>query len=169
MSLALCLRFDRQTSEAIERIWHALAEASVSSDMLQLGYAPHLTLVVAEEASAIDFAPTMAQIAEHVPASILLGEARSFPGSQVVYLSSDADLSDLQRLATAPLPPSSLHEHYRSGAWTPHVTLQTHGETDRALSVVQENWRPLAAIPVALDLITFPPVGVRSTVDLGRL
>ena len=118
MGVALCLRFDRQTTEKVEGLWRELADAGMSSDMLGLGYPPHLTLVMTnDDVSAGDVASWPAGLAGHVPEVVRLGAARSFPGTQVVYLNCEGDLAalrHLQRVAADAVPADAIHEHYRA-------------------------------------------------------
>lgn len=169
MSFALCLRFDRDTTETVEQIWRALEQARVSSDMLELGYPPHLTLIVtSDEADVGDLVRSLTMLASRVPATVELGEARMFEASEVAYLACNGELADLQRRAAELVPSGTLHEHYRPGAWTPHVTLQTRGDAARAVAVAGEHWQPRLAVPVALDLVAFPPVAVHASVAIGQ-
>jgi 2'-5' RNA ligase len=167
MDFALCLRFDRDTTEAVERVWRSLAEAGVSSDMLELGYPPHLTLIVAsDEADVANLARSLPRFAGHVPEQIELGGPRAFPNSDVAYLTCGSNLKELQRQVAALVPSDIVHEHYRSDIWTPHVTLQTRGDATRAVAIAAEHWQPLEAVPVALDLVSFPPVAVHTSVPI---
>jgi 2'-5' RNA ligase len=142
MALALCLRFDRDTTAAVERLWRALAEAGVSSDMLELGYPPHLTLIVAGiEADVANLARSLSRLAGHVPEQIELGEPRAFPNSDVVYLACRSNLRELQLQVAALVPSDILHEHYRPDIWTPHVTLQTRGDAALAVAIAGDHWQ----------------------------
>jgi 2'-5' RNA ligase len=137
--------------------------------MVELGYQPHLTLIVtgnSEGAGALERA--LATIAGHVPSLVALGLVRAFPASEVVYLECAGGLQALQRLAADVLPLSMLHEHYRPETWTPHVTLQTRGDTARALAVVRERWNPREATLVTLEVISFPPATVRSSLPIRQ-
>lgn len=171
MGAALCLRFGHTTAQAIERIWQDLANANVSTDMLRQGYPPHLTLLLMDDAApAAAFVPELERLSLVAPPSLTLGEPRHFPQSEVVYLSCAGDLValfELQRLAANVVPLDAIHEHYRPGAWTPHVTLQTTGDTARSLEIARANWRsPHVATPAALDALTFSPIEVVGSVSL---
>lgn len=172
MSVALCLRLDRTATQAVERIWQELAASGVSTDMLELGYPPHLTLVVTnDDAQAETLEFELKRIASEAAAGITLGEPRTFPQSEVVYLSCEGDLAPLfhlQRLVAACMPDNLLHEHYRSTTWTPHVTLQTTGDAKRAMALASDLWRgPLPATFAQIDVVRFPPVQILASVALA--
>jgi 2'-5' RNA ligase len=164
VAIGVCLRFDEQTTELVEQIWRSLG-----SDILQLGYPPHLTLIVAnDEVDVGVLVRALPQIAHHVPASVELGGPRAFPGPEVAYLECRGDLGPLHRLVADLVPHDALHEHYRPETWTPHVTLQTKGDVRRALAVAVQEWRVCDAMPIAVDLLTFPPVAVHASVSVGQ-
>jgi 2'-5' RNA ligase len=163
-AIAVCLRFDEQTTGLVEQIWRSLG-----SDMLDLGYPPHLTLIIANDYAEVgDLVQALPRIAGRVPALVELGNPRAFPNSEVTYLPCSGDLSALHQLVADLVPFHTLHEHYRPETWTPHVTLQTRGNTGRALDVAGDGWLGLDAVPVALELITFPPVAVHSSLSVGQ-
>jgi hypothetical protein len=49
MGLAVSLLFDGATTARVRSLWDRLGEAGISTSMLDLGYAPHLTLTVMED------------------------------------------------------------------------------------------------------------------------
>lgn len=164
MAIAVCLRFDEQTEALVEQLWRALG-----SDMLQLGYPPHLTLVVvSDEVDLGVLLHALPRIASHVPASVELGEPRMFPGTEVIYLPCSGELRPLHKLVADLVPRDLVHEHYRPETWTPHVTLQTKGDAGRTLALAAVEWRACDAVPVALDLLSFPPVAVYASLSIGQ-
>jgi hypothetical protein len=105
------------------------------------------------------------------PTQIMLGEPRTFAGTEIVYLSCEAApdlLSFHSRLASA-LPTDSIHEHYRVGTWTPHVALQIRGDVERSLALVRRLWTGKVATPAHLDLVSFPPIVVTQSVKVGAI
>jgi len=168
MAVALSLLFDAGTSDVIERIWRALSAAEISSDMLDLGYPPHLTLVVADDEALLPaFAGSLNDLAPLVPRQVRLGGVSGFPGTSVVYLECDGDLADVHRAAADCVPLESIRPYYRPGAWTPHVTLQTAGDPVAAAAVAKAHWSGgMVAVPVRLELAAFVPVEVKDGVNL---
>lgn len=169
MALALSLLFDAAPNAAVERIWQDLAASGISSDMLDLGYPPHLTLVVADDEALLPtFAAALADLAPLVPRQLRLGEVNGFAGTSVVYIACDGDLAEVHRAAAACVPLESIRPYYRPGAWTPHVTLQTAGDPVAASRLAKTHWRAgMSAVPVRLELAAFVPVKVQDGVDLA--
>ena len=171
MALALSLRFDAETSAAVRRLWQELADAGISSDMLDLGYPPHLTLLVMDdEQLAAMLAPALASLAPFAPPDLRLGEVDTFARTDVVYLGVDGDLTGLRELhgrAAELVPEESLRPYYRPPSWTPHVTLQTTGNAPHAVDLLRRCWEAgRAAVPTRLELATFVPVEVGEGIDL---
>jgi 2'-5' RNA ligase len=160
MALALALLFDDETTAAVERIWSELAAAGISRDMLDLGYPPHLTLTVVEDETwRPQLEEALGRVARLVPRQLGLAEATIFPGTSVTYLAVDGDLRSLHKVATAGLFRDDVRVHYRSEDWTPHLTLQTTGDAAAGLKIAKGSWRVRrASRPVALELVSFPPV-----------
>lgn len=164
MAVAVCMRFDGQMTALVEQLWRALG-----SDLLELGYPPHLTLVVvSDEADAGGLHRALPQIAGQVPGLIEIGDVRVFPDTDVVYLECRSDLRALHRLVADLVPVGAIHEHYRPETWVPHVTLQTKGDPASAMAVAGAGWRACDAVPVALDLVTFPPVAVLASASVDQ-
>jgi 2'-5' RNA ligase len=171
MALALSLLFDAETTAAVRRLWRALAVAGISSDMLDLGYPPHMTLLVMDdEQLATLLTPALAKLSTLAPSSLRLGGVSTFAQTEVVYLGCDGDetqLRELHRLAAVLLSEESVRPHYRPRSWTPHVTLQTAGDASRALNLMRSRWQAgRIAVPVRLELATFVPVHVGEGIDL---
>lgn len=171
MAFALCLRFDAETEAAVAAVWQALAEGGVSNDMLRLGYAPHLSLVV------LDDEPPLAVVEAAFDAvggarafSVQLGGVGRFAGTPIVWLAVDGGmvLGDLHRRLLGHLPIEQVREHYRAEAWVPHVTLQMDGEAGRALAIAGKLWPEVRPARVfGLELVQFPPVAALKSVGLA--
>ncbi len=168
MALALSLHFDATASRAVRGIWSALAAAGVSRDMLDLGYPPHVTLLVLDdETHAKRLQAGLGELAPLVPHELQLAEVRQFPENSVVWIECLGDLAPLHRVAADLVPPESINPHYRPGAWTPHMTLQVAGDARRALELARPAWRPTSAFPVKLEVASFPPPLALGGVDVG--
>jgi proline iminopeptidase len=169
VALALSLLFDSEASLAVRGIWSALAEAGVSSDMRDLGYPPHVTLLVTDDESLADRLNTgLAALASLVPESLELRNIRQFPDSPVVWIECLGALKALHEAAAALVPLESIRPHYQPGAWTPHVTLQTLGDPVRAIDVARDNWQPgVTAHPFQLEVAGFVPVVPLKGIDVG--
>ena len=171
MALAVSLLFDDASTRAVEGLWQALAVAGISRDMLDLGYPPHVTLVVVDDETLeapLRRALTLAD-GQRVM-QMRLGPVRRFEGTDIVWLAADGgvDLVALQRQVAATVPLETIRPHYRSGQWTPHMTLQTLGDAEAALRLVNPLWpRPGDALATRLELARFLPVEVVAGASLA--
>jgi len=164
MTFAYCLRFDQGTEAAIGALWQVLVAGGGGDDMLQLGYAPHLTL------ATLDGAPSQAVLAAAFEGvsdlsafDLTLGGIEVFAGTAIVWLApaGTPTLAALHDRLLSLLPGALLGEHYRTGQWTPHVTLQMRGDAELAIALSRAAWPgEVSARVVALELVQFPPVTV---------
>ncbi|WP_417308162.1 2'-5' RNA ligase family protein [Devosia sp.] len=170
MALALSVRFDAATSAVVAEVWAAFDQHGISSDMVQLGYPAHVSLLVLDDESlAGELSEGLASLAGKVPASVTLGDVRQFPGTSVVWLECLGELTGLHDAAAAMVPSQKIWPHYRKGSWTPHVTLQVDGDVSRAMDFATANWHPgRTAYPTLLELASFPPVVVLESLALNR-
>jgi 2'-5' RNA ligase len=171
VALALSLLFDSETGAAVDGLWRELADAGISADMLALNYPPHLTLIVMEdEGLARTLEPALASLAPMAPRELTLGDVVTFAKTDVVYIGLDGDLTQLLALHRAVcdlLPADAVRPYYRPGVWTPHVTLQSVGDADRALTLARASWTARRAVTTRLELATFLPVRVGQGIELG--
>ena len=168
MAFAVSLLFNASVADAVSERWHRLVDAGLSRSMLDLGYPPHVTLTVSDHldakvaATALDDAFRRAGQIEIT----LTGIATFGPGSGVCYaaLAPSPELHRLHETVLA-VAGETCRPHYQTGRWTPHCTLAT-GLTDadmtQALDLLARDWRPLAGVFEAADLVEFAPiVGIR--------
>ncbi len=169
MALALSLQFDADASGAVRNVWTALSGSGVSSDMLELGYPPHVTLLVVEDESlAGRLLAALPQLASLCPTSVKLGEVRQFPDTSVVWIECLGDLMALHEAAARLVPLAGIDPHYRPGTWTPHVTLQLTGDVERAMQIARASSPTgLPANVLRLEVVSFPPVQVVGIQDVG--
>ena len=171
MALALSLHFDHATADAVRIVWDALAIAGESRDMLDLGYPPHLTLIVADdEGLAPVLYHALPALAPLVPGRLVLGDIRRFEGTSVVWASYGADLGELTRLHTAAaglLALEAIDPHYRPGSWMPHVTMAVTGVPENLMRVAREAWRPRHDVRTTrLEVARFPPAEALEGIEL---
>ena len=120
MAYAIELLFDKETEAAVQEVWEAVANATDSSFLLDIGARPHVSLAVYEEA---DLASTLEAFgARSLP--VQLASAGAFPGKEgAVFLAPvvTPDLLDLHRRWHEEAPGSA--PLYAPGAWVPHATV----------------------------------------------
>ena len=170
MALALSLVFPDEAVADVRALWRALADAGISRDMLDLGYPPHLTLVVADDDGFEDEMRLALQAAMGRTVTIRLGGAHRFDGTSVVWLACDGGeaLTSLHADIARPLPLEAIRPYYRPGQWTPHMTLQTIGDAKSALALAGKLWQSTPVLRAArLELARFLPVQVLDGVALA--
>lgn len=170
MALALSLVFGDAAVADVRALWQALADAGISRDMLDLGYPPHLTLVVADDDGFEDEMRLALQAAEGHTISIALGGVHRFDGTSVVWLACDGGeaLTALHADIASRLPLQAIRPYYRPGHWTPHMTLQTTGDAEAAMALAGKLWRATPVLRAArLELARFLPVQVLEGVTLA--
>lgn len=168
MALAVSLLLSADLAGAVSQRWDRLADAGLSRSMLELGYAPHVTLAVFDRLDARVVAGALEDVLgrqSRFPVT-LTGIATFGPGSGVCYAAL-APSAELVRLHEAVLDAAGeiCRPHYQVGRWTPHCTLAT-GMADidlaRAHELLLPGW-PLTGTFKAADLVEFVPI-----VDIKR-
>ena len=163
MALAISLVFDAETTRRVDALWRALADAGISRDMLDLGYPPHVTLVVADDDG---LEPQMREAlagALGAALTIKLGPVRRFEGTDITWLAADGgdDLLALHRAVADVLPLDAIRPYYRPGQWVPHMTLQTAGDAGAGRELLDATWRgEWSGVTTRLELARFLPVVV---------
>jgi len=168
MAFAVSLLFNSQIASAISACWKRLADAGISSSMLDLKYPPHVTLGVYDELAMDAAVAALDRVFHNVDqiAVTLAGLSTFGSGSGVCYaaLAPSPDLIRLHATAIAAIG-ETCRPHYQAGRWTPHCTLatgMTDAETDRARRLLEQDWRSLAGTFELADLVEFAPVaGIR--------
>lgn len=169
MAFAVSLLFNPEMADAISDRWIQLAEAGVSSSMLDLRYPPHVTLAVYEELAEDTVIAALDSVLDNIgQISVTLTDFSTFgAGSGVCYAALASSL-DLMRLhaATVAAIGETCRPHYQTGRWTPHCTLAT-GMTDAELGQAKDllgaDWRSLTGVFKTAALVEFVPV-----VDIKR-
>ena len=122
MAYAVTLLFDAEIATAIAARWELLAAAGVSRSMLDLGYSPHVTLVVHDGPIDAGAAVALDRVfAQAGRMAVTLSGVTTFGlGSGVCYAAL-ATSPDLMRLhaRTVSAMGEGCHQHYRTGHWTP--------------------------------------------------
>src|SRR5436189_4056603 len=128
MAFAVSLLFNPEMADAISDSWIRLAEAGVSSSMLDLKYPPHVTLAVYDKLHVGSAVASLDRVFEDVErmAVTLTGFSTFGADSGVCYaaLASSPDLMRLHATVVDAIGETS-RLHYQVGRWTPHCTLAT--------------------------------------------
>ena len=87
MGFAIELFFDPAADAAVRTIWRALADASHSPTMLEIGSRPHVSLAVCGALDAQRFRPVLEAFARETPLEFVLASVGAFPTAEgVVFL-----------------------------------------------------------------------------------
>lgn len=168
MPYAVTLRLDADVAPAVEGMWRTLAALGFDDDRHRLGYAPHVTLAIyPDDAPAGDMRAALESVARGWTAlPVTLAGFGVFPGlAPVLWIAPVVTPALLDRHAAvqAALPDLVPHEHYRPGAWVPHVTLSGAALRDPAgalAALLPLFQRPLTGTLDQVDLVRFRPVEV---------
>ncbi len=164
MAFAISLLFSAEIRDAISARWTRLADAGLSSSMLDLRYPPHVTLAV-YDALAVDAAVASLDRAfdnvSQMP--VTLTDFSTFGTGSGVCYAALAPSPDLMRLhaAIAAAIGETCRPHYQTGRWTPHCTLATgmiDAEMRRAKDFLAPDWRSLTGAFETVSLVEFVPV-----------
>lgn len=166
MPYAITLRLDASAAEAVQRMWRALAAGGFDDDRHRLCYPAHVTLAVHGDDAPADALRAALEKAADGWAALPVSFAGFglFPHpAPVLWVVPVATPALLERhaalLAALPGPPP--HEHYRAGAWVPHVTLSgALRDPAGALAALLPLWCPLAGTLGRVELVRFRPVEV---------
>jgi 2'-5' RNA ligase len=161
MGLAVSLLFDGATTARVRSLWDRLGEAGISTSMLDLGYAPHLTLTVMEdEELAAQLQRELTRRAWGDGLDMEIGPVGRFEGTDIVWLGGAGErLRALQGDVAGLVALGAIDPHYRPDNWVPHVTLQTTGDAAAGLVMAGETWpAPMRARAIAIELVRFRPV-----------
>lgn len=129
--------------------------------MLDLGYPPHLTLIVLEdEILGVNLQRDLAQEEWDDGLELEVGAVGRFEGSDVVWLAGEGrDLRQLQQKVSRLVAPEQIHVHHRPESWVPHITLQMDGDALGAVALAKRKWLwPMQARGIAVELVRFPPI-----------
>ncbi|MGV3577125.1 MAG: 2'-5' RNA ligase family protein [Devosia sp.] len=161
MALAVSLLFDGATTAAVEALWQRLAEAGISTSMLDLGYSPHVTLtVVQDETLADELQSKLQRRAWGGVLDVEIGPVGRFDGTDVVWLGcSGHRLRAMQRDVCSLVSHDDIEPHYRPESWIPHLTLQTSGDAAAGWALADHIWpTQTRAKATVVELVRFRPV-----------
>ena len=168
MALGVQLDLDPAANFRLEALAQRLDSIPGLATVSRLGDVHHVSLGIYDgQDPPPGFAKALARFAAQTTALDLpLAGIGIFPGRlSVLYLAPVVPpalpaLHGAFHEATAGVVPA-LREHYRPGAWVPHVTLALDVAPEAlaaATEIVRETWAPIRVGLVALRLIRFFPV-----------
>lgn len=133
----------------------------------RLGDVPHLSLAIYDELNVDACAVRLGAFAETLqPLTLRLAGIGVFAAATHVLYAAPVVTQELLTLhrrfhdSFAP-PGAACHEHYRPGAWVPHVTLALNlsaAQLHAAFGTTTSQWTPFAGEIDAVRLIRYRPV-----------
>ncbi|MEW6641355.1 MAG: 2'-5' RNA ligase family protein [Pseudomonadota bacterium] len=163
MAYAISLLLDDKAADRIRWHWELLAATKLSRSMLELGYAPHLTLAVYDELDVAAAQDALDHVFAGRPAlDVALTVVETFASSGVIYaaLAESVELKQLQADVAAALPGTERPD-YRPQGFTPHVTLATGlspTSLELARRLFEQYWGSFAGCCEIAELAEFVPV-----------
>jgi 2'-5' RNA ligase len=140
MALAVCLLLDDRSESAVRALWRRIEVAGVPSMLTHTHghHVPHLTFasLLAYDLDAVRAALAALPVAPPLPLYFDgLGSFRR--GRCWLAPAASAGLVVRQSAVVSALGPTGavLHRNYRSGVWTPHLTLAPRAHLDDLRSV----------------------------------
>lgn len=133
----------------------------------RLGGVPHLSLATYDDLDPVSCADRLQAFAgTFTPFSIRLAGLGTFAADMHVLFAApvvtDRLLALHRRFNERFAPPgATCHEHYRPGAWVPHVTLAwrlSTAQLQKAIAVVAPRWTAVDVTVAGVGLIRYPPV-----------
>lgn len=128
MALAVCLLLDPPADELVRRLWARLEAAGVPSlaSHTHRRHVPHLTYAVLRSwdldavAAHLEALPGQPPVRLHLDALGVFRRSRCWLAPALT-----PDLEPRQRAVAGAVATAGadLHQHYRPGEWTPHVTV----------------------------------------------
>lgn len=160
MPTALSLALDQEGRLDVEAFWKVLDGLGIGDPLRRLDHPPHLTLaVVGEDVEEID----QAALALLAPPSLTITHLGLFTAPEMVLFLAPLvtpELLETQRRAVAALDGYTLLEHWRPGAWVPHVTLAHRVSSGSDFFHSGPIPLPFELGIAAVELVAFPPARV---------
>jgi 2'-5' RNA ligase len=163
MAFAINLLLDETAAAPIRDYWKRLADAKVSSSMVDLGYAPHVTLVVYDTLDCAAALSLLDRIFAGQPVlDFALTLLETFGAESGVLYAALAPSDELRRLQAEIVAALSgdCRLHYRPEHWTPHCTLATGlpaVKLDATLRLLRQHWQSMPGLFQVAELVEFVP------------
>ena len=178
MGYAIELYLSAEHATRVVALWERLADAGITSLMLDMGSRPHVSLAVLDALDPTSLRPHLGRFAQATPPlSLTLSHAGTFPTDEgVVFLApvvTEALLALHDRcheMLTA--NGSTSLAYYRPGHWVPHCTVGMNVPLDQIGAAVELCRESAALGPIEIDavgLVEFRPVRELYAFPLGNM
>jgi 2'-5' RNA ligase len=139
----------------------------------RLGHTHHITLGVYDAVDISGLEKALSEIPSNA-VELTFPAVGSFPGERSVLFAAPTvtrDLLDLhEHYHQVSASCGSCHEHYKPGAWFPHMTLAmnlTRDDLNAAMNAISNRWVSITCRADAIRLVRFSPVETLSIWPLG--
>ncbi|MEW6178882.1 MAG: 2'-5' RNA ligase family protein [Chloroflexota bacterium] len=177
MAFVVELYFDAVAEDSVRRIWKMIADAGISSSMLDGAFRPHVSLGVSNQLNLNEACSAMASFAASVsPFTLTFSNIGVFPTTEgVVFLGATVTQQLLnlhaefhhvfQKFA------NDQWDYYRIGKWVPHCTLAFGLPANKiadTVAVCQQAALPIQAQVEEIEVVEIFPASFK-TLCLYRL
>jgi 2'-5' RNA ligase len=167
MALAINIRADHVSADAIERLWDEVAAFEDAPSMCVLGYRPHLTFAIYDDVDEETACEAMQRATiGQTRLRVAFSRIRWFEGPPLVLWTEPSRIEALARMhasISAAIEPARCRPHYRPETWTPHCTLGmciANRRRSDAIAFAQSFDRSIDVLFDVMDCVAFPPVRV---------
>jgi len=168
MPFSINIRSDDPSCQKIRELWALCASLEDQPSMVSLGYPPHFTLAVfdnAQESELTSLVGVLASAVSRVSVSFNRLSYFETPTSIVLWAApaDPAPLAEIHRQVHARIDCESCWPNYRPGTWIPHCSLAIDVDPARrkeAMAIAHSEIAPFDVVFDVLDCARFHPVEV---------
>ena len=169
MGVALTLKASGRSAQFIRDLWQRVGKFETAPSRAALGYAPHISFLVRDQADPDELAKIALPILRKMPRlTVTFSRLEWFLRPRRVLWAVPGEYAIASLLAAhealhAALPHVHCQPHYALGNWIPHCTLGLAFREDQFQAAERFAKQALAPTDVVFDtadVITFPPIKV---------
>ena len=169
MGVALTLKATGRSARFIRDLWQRVGKFETAPSMAALGYAPHISFLVCDEAAPDELARIALPILREMPRLTVTFSRMDWflTPRRVLWAAPDehsvASLLAAHEALHAALPRVHCQPHYALRNWIPHCTLGLafrEDEFQAAERCAKQALAPTDVVFDTADVITFPPIKV---------
>ena len=175
VACAVALKATGQSARFIRDLWQRVGAFETAPSMAALGYPPHISFLVFDDADPAEVAAVALPILRQMPRlTVKFSRLDWFrEPHRVLWAAPDetavAALRAAHEALHVALPHLRCQPHYAAGNWIPHCTLGLAFREDNLQAAEQSANQPMPPTDVVFDtadVITFPPIKVFAEVAL---
>ena len=168
MGHAVAIKSTNETAAQIELLWDACGKLEEQPSMRALGYPPHISLGIYEDASETNLKKAIDSASlEFGKFEVTFDELRTFESEAAIVLwakpRQTSNLIKLHERIHSFIDPKICRFHYQPENWIAHCTLATDipaSEKPKVDSFINENSNSFDVVFDVIDLVSFFPIEV---------